>query len=359
LEPWERIWIDAELFTEDVHSYINCTECHGGEAVDDMAEAHDGMVVEVVNSPETCGRCHVDVGSTGFNSLHNSLQGYDTALYARSAPEHYEALEEMEANHCNSCHATCGDCHVSQPSSVGGGLLEGHTFVQTPSMSRNCTACHGSRVKDEFYGAHEGIPSDVHYRARMGCTECHTGDEMHGMGMEEVTDRYDGAQEPTCESCHEDVIGENATVFEHKKHDPDLLSCQVCHSTSYTNCTNCHVEQSAEGIPFFTVEDHSLGFYIGLNPDPGEERPYTYVPVRHVPVDPESFSFYGENLLPNFDSKPTWVYATPHNIQRITPQAETCRACHYNEAVFLTADKVEPQEYLANQSVIVEEVPER
>ena len=96
LEPWERIWIDAELFTEDVHSYINCTECHGGEAVDDMTEAHDGMVVEAVNSPETCGRCHVDVGPTGFNSLHNSLQGYDTALYARSAPEHYEALEEME-----------------------------------------------------------------------------------------------------------------------------------------------------------------------------------------------------------------------------------------------------------------------
>lgn len=358
-EPWERIWIDAELYANDVHSYINCTDCHGGQAVDDMAEAHSGMRTEAVTSPETCGRCHVDVGPSGFDSLHNTLRGYDTALYARSAPEHYQALETMEANHCNSCHATCGDCHVSQPSSVGGGLLEGHTFVQTPSMSRNCTACHGSRVKNEYYGSNEGVPSDVHFRARMSCTECHAGDEMHGMGMEDVANRYDGAQQPTCESCHEDVIGENATVFEHKKHDGNQVACQVCHSTTYTNCVNCHVEQSAEGVPFFTVEDYSLGFYIGLNPIPSDERPYKYVPLRHVPVDPDSFSFYGENLLPNFDSKPTWVYTTPHNIQRITPQAETCHSCHYNDAVFLTADKVAPEELQANQAVIVDKAPER
>lgn len=360
VEPWERIWIDADLFAEDTHAEINCTDCHGGQSVDDMADAHTGLVSEAASSPETCTRCHDDDGLTDFNnSLHNTLRGYDTALYARSAPEHHATLEAMEANHCNSCHATCGDCHVSQPSAVGGGLLEGHVFVETPSMSRNCTACHGSRVKNEYYGTHEDVPSDVHFRARMSCTECHDADEMHGMGLEKIADRYDGTQQPTCESCHEDVIGENATVFEHKKHDTDLVSCQVCHSTSYTNCTNCHVEQNEDGVPFFTVEDHSLGFYIGLNPEPTDERPYKYVPVRHVPVDPDSFSFYGEDLLPNFDSQPTWVYATPHNIQRIAPQAERCRSCHENDDVFLTADKVDPDEQIANQAVMVEAAPER
>ncbi len=29
---------------------------------------------------------------------------------------------EMFGNHCDSCHATCGECHVSQPNLVGGGI---------------------------------------------------------------------------------------------------------------------------------------------------------------------------------------------------------------------------------------------
>jgi len=80
--------------------------------------------------------------------------------------------------------------------------------------------------------------------------------------------------------------------------------------------------------------------------------------VRHVPVDPGSFAFYGESLLPEFDAQPTWRYATPHNIQLQTPQTETCNSCHGNADIFLTADKVAPEELEANQTVIVESVPE-
>lgn len=355
VEPWERVWIDAETFAGDVHSYINCTECHGGSAVDDFDAAHEGLVTEVVNSPEVCGRCHVDNGVPAFNSLHNTLRGYDTALYARSTPENHAAIEEMQANHCNDCHATCGDCHVSQPSSVGGGLLEGHVFVPEPSMSRNCTACHGSRVRAEYFGENEDVPSDVHFRARMSCTECHDADAMHGMGMgEDINHRYDGAQQPSCESCHEDMMREDSDIEMHAEHEPDTMACQVCHSTVYTNCVNCHVEQSEEGVPFFTVEDHFLGLYIGMNPEPTEERPYRYVLVRHVPIAPDSFSFYGDDLLPNFDERPTWLPATPHNIQRVAPQAEDCDSCHDNEDIFLTRRAVEREEREANRDVIVD-----
>lgn len=357
MEPWERVWIDAETYSQDVHSYINCTECHGGTATNDMTLAHEGMVTEVVSTPEVCGRCHIDNGEPAFNSLHNTLQGYDTALYARSAPEHYATLEEMQSNHCTSCHATCGDCHVSQPGSVGGGLLEGHSFISTPSMSRNCTACHGSRVKDEYYGAHEEVPSDVHFRARMSCDDCHTGDEMHGMTGASLNHRYDGPREPTCESCHEEQVGEESGIREHEVHETDRVACQVCHSTTYINCVNCHVEQTEAGVPFFSVENSYLGFFIGKNPNQTEDRPYAYVPVRHVPIDRDSFSFYGENLLPNFDARPTWVYTTPHNIQRVTPQAEKCRNCHSNEEFFLTVDQIAPEEIEANQEVIVDEIP--
>jgi thiosulfate/3-mercaptopyruvate sulfurtransferase len=79
--------------------------------------------------------------------------------------------------------------------------------------------------------------------------------------------------------------------------------------------------------------------------------------VRHVPIVRDSFAYYGENLLPNFDALPTWKYATPHNIQRNTPQTETCNSCHGNAEFFLTADDVLPEELEANKDVIVEEVP--
>jgi hypothetical protein len=79
--------------------------------------------------------------------------------------------------------------------------------------------------------------------------------------------------------------------------------------------------------------------------------------VRHVPITRDSFAYYGESLLPNFDALPTWKYATPHNIQRITPQNETCGSCHGNTEVFLTDGDVSADELEANQDVIVEDLP--
>ncbi|MCP4592491.1 MAG: hypothetical protein GY842_17290, partial [bacterium] len=70
----------------------------------------------------------------------------------------------------------------------------------------------------------------------------------------------------------------------------------------------------------------------------------------------DSFSYYGEDLLPNFDSRPTWTFATPHAIQRVTPQNQGCD-CHSDLSLFLTADDVNPDELTANQAVIVAEAP--
>jgi thiosulfate/3-mercaptopyruvate sulfurtransferase len=306
--------------------------------------------------PATCGQCHPDVTPADATSLHSTLRGYDTVLFQRSAPEHTETLKAMEQNHCASCHTTCGDCHVSQPKSVGGGLLKGHTFVKTPPMSQTCTACHGSRVKNEYFGLNEGMPSDVHFRARMSCSSCHTADEIHGVGMQ-VDHRYSGVRTPTCESCHKDQIGVGSGIEQHEVHGTDTLSCEACHSVAYTNCEACHVALNDDKLPFYKVTNSSLGFYLGRNAQRSAQRPYRYVPVRHVPIDVNSFSFYGDNLLPNFDSRPTWAYSTPHNIQRITPQNQSCTSCHDNRAVFLTPDKVTESERKANAAVIVEKVP--
>jgi thiosulfate/3-mercaptopyruvate sulfurtransferase len=322
--------------------------------------------------PNSCSECHPDVANTFPNSLHSTLQGYWTDLDTRTAPENHPVLEQAFNNHCSRCHTSCGDCHVSQPVSVGGGFFEGHVFTRTPPMTQSCTACHGSRVGNEYLGKNEGLAGDVHFReGRMNCVDCHSDHELHGQpsectqchtAPEEMTlapadHRYAGLQSPTCESCHPNTILGQDNIEMHTVHGADL-SCQVCHSITYTSCDGCHVAISEKsGKPFFETEATYPTFLIGLNPNRSYTRPYKYVPLRHVPISQDSFSFYGADLLPNFEAASTWVYATPHNIQLKTPQAEKCNSCHGNAALYLTLDKVNPLEANANLNVIVTEIP--
>ena len=365
LEAWEKVLVSDEALQDlwgtgeqfSAHGRLSCVDCHGGSNVDDMEAAHAGIVRDPSDQEDSmCASCHYEHVPMQQASLHNNLAGYSTALLARWDPNQIDVIDTVMANHCESCHASCGQCHVSQPTSAGGGFTDGHMFRETPSMTKNCTGCHGSRVKDEYTGRNEGYPAHVHLRSgRMACVDCHTDSEMHGVGIE-GEHRYEGEPMPRCEDCHEGVLDASGNVY-HAMHG-EKLSCQVCHSVAYKSCYSCHVQQSDEGIPYFEIDPSEMGFAIGLNPRISEERPYEYVTLRHVPISTTSFEFYGENLLVNFDAAPTWVYATPHNIQRNTPQTESCDACHGNPEWFLTADKVRPEELEANQSVIVQEVPQ-
>jgi hypothetical protein len=374
LEPWEKVLVDLVKFPETVHGHIACTDCHGGVQSNLKETAHEGLVARPSDGfPNACSDCHPDVASVYKDSLHATLDGYWTVLEARSAPEHHPQLEEMFGNHCSSCHTTCGDCHVAQPASVGGGLFDGHVFLRTPPMTRSCTACHGSRVGNEYLGKNEGFPGDVHFRqGRMNCISCHGSHELHGQpancqechtGPMESTlapadHRYAGLQSPSCESCHPSAVLGKDNIEMHTVHGADL-SCQVCHSITYTSCDGCHVAISEKtGNPFFETDDTYFTFLIGLNAQRSYTRPYKYVPVRHVPIAEDSYAYYGESLLPNFTALPTWAYATPHNIQLKTPQAESCEACHGNPEYFLTEDKVRPEELEANLPVIVPVIPQ-
>jgi thiosulfate/3-mercaptopyruvate sulfurtransferase len=369
LEPWEKVLVDGENFPQTVHGQISCIDCHGGNQSSEKESAHNGIIRNPSDDPEEfCSACHEEIVTHTSTNLHANLAGYWTVLEQRTIPDNHPQLEEMFGNHCSSCHASCGECHVSQPDLVGGGFIEGHMFNETPSMTRNCTACHGSRIGNEFLGKHEGLTADVHFRqGRMNCISCHSGAEMHGEPAECNTchpgpegqtilpadHRYSGVQSPRCESCHTPVSIEQDDVIMHKMHGNEL-SCQVCHSISYTSCDGCHVALSeSTGNPFFETQDSYLNFLIGRNPIQSYDRPYTYVTLRHVPVYPEAFDYYGENLLPNFDFLETWKYTTPHNIQRETPQTASCDACHGNPEFFLTEDKVSPEEIEANKYVIV------
>jgi hypothetical protein len=379
LEPWEKVLVDSVKFPSTVHGLIGCTTCHAGQNNADKEVAHTGLVSHPTrtDAQNTCGDCHPNVTAHLETNLHSTLQGYWTVLDTRAGvgvegKERAHEMEEMFGNHCARCHASCGDCHVSQPVSVGGGFISGHTFNRTPSMTRNCTACHGSRVGNEYLGKNEGLRADVHFRmGRMSCVNCHGGAQMHGQPeecsschtgptkAEVIPDdhRLTGFQSPSCESCHANAATGKDGEPMHTAHGSDL-SCQVCHSISYSNCDSCHVALSSKtGAPFFETSRTYFGFFIGRNPLRSFARPYEFVPLRHVPADLNGFQFYGDDLLPAFDSLETWKYATPHNIQRITPQTQSCNACHGNPEWFLTADKMNPEELESNRGVIIENIP--
>jgi hypothetical protein len=367
MEPWEKVLISAS-FIETVHGHIACTDCHSGVQSPDKALAHE----ELVARPSTgdsivCSDCHPNVTDIFADSLHATLRGFKSALETRSTPENHPILGEAFNEQCAVCHTTCGDCHVSQPGQVGGGFLDGHHFLRTPPMTGTCTVCHGSRVGNEFLGLGQGLLADIHYRGGMTCTDCHSGVQLHGEpdnclachpGPESAMipppdHRYSGAQSPSCEACHMNIsLGIDNNPM-HVAHGADL-SCQVCHALPYPNYAEVY---GLDATPFYDSEAAYYTFLIGLNPERTFERPYKYVPVRQVSITPDLFAAYGENLLNNFNALPTWVYATPHNIQRTTIQAASCNTCHGNETLFLTEDKLRPEDLEANQGVIVPQIP--
>lgn len=353
-----KVYLQDESFFETLHARFGCITCHGGTSgVDEMEAAHEGIVRDP-DSMEACGLCHAEITEAHADSLHEDLQGYLTVLAARSDEESWPQLMEAFEIHCSTCHASCGQCHVSRPTDAGGGLLEGHTFKEIPPMNLTCTGCHGSRIEDEYKGLNEGFPADVHFNpGGMSCFACHTGDEMHG-ALGDFDHRYDGPVTPSCtaEGCHPDVRPGDG-IEQHDEVHLEQLSCQVCHSAEYKNCYNCHVERTEDGTPFFRTDPSEMALRIGQNPIQNQERPWEFVVLRHVPIARDTFAHYGEDLLPNFDNRPTWVYATPHNIQRQTPQNASCSACHDNSSVFLTVDDVDPDELEANRSVIVRLIP--
>ena len=263
MEAWQKVFLNEASFFETVHGRYGCITCHGGaDAIDDKEAAHEGLVREPV-SAEACGDCHVDQVITDANSLHSNLTGYTTVLAARSAPEKMAQLGVMMENHCDKCHTTCGQCHVSRPTNLGGGLVAGHEFKKIPPMNLTCTGCHGSRIENEYKGKNEGVKADVHWvKGGLPCFACHSADEMHG-ALGEFDHRYDGPPTPSCQeaNCHPGVAAGDG-IQQHSELHFEALSCQVCHSTTYKNCYSCHVALE-DDTPYFRTDESQMLFKIG------------------------------------------------------------------------------------------------
>lgn len=372
VEAWLKVYVDAtgsDSFLEDrVHGVLSCIDCHGGEPGElTKEEAHVGMRPDPSEGPDdSCASlCHqADQGHYWDDSVHATQAGYHDLFEKRSGMKisdnpAFQAGFDMA---CAACHASCGDCHISQPKNVGGGLVSGHRFNETPDMTRNCTACHGSRVGDEYTGANAYAGPSTHFLERMTCVECHGAAEMHGTPGAAPQHRYEEPAIAKCVDCHDPAEGSNTW---HVMHTGDSsssagreLQCQVCHSQDYKSCNSCHVGEGITGDSYQT-------FKIGKNPLK-DLNGFDYALLRHIPVSEDTYTGWGLAKLDNYSAVETWKYTSPHNIRRFTARTDTtggqngCASCHGTEdspqGFFLRASDLEslPQaEQDANQDVIV------
>jgi hypothetical protein len=369
VEADRAVWVSEE-FLSTAHGRMDCSYCHGGQKfARTRAEAHEDMEPKPSSkyAESVCRPCHANISDTFGSTLHvgiNGIIGAETADVVRRVGEdgNMEAVQQgLDAN-CSSCHVSgCGDCHLRRPDSSGGGFVDGHVFGK-PVSTLNCMACHGSRIQKEYTGAGESsetaLNPDLHWTAGMQCYDCHTSNWIHG--AQKYPDRYSAPAAPKCDYCHATTNAFLSSDMHQAHVAPEAkvkLQCQVCHSQDYNNCTACHVGKDKNDLPSFSTESSYFAFKIGRNYDKSAERPWDYTVVRQVPVDPETFAYYGENTFADFAAVPTYKFATPHNISLITPRTKDgCDGCHKNDDLFLTASDIAGMsevEREANADVIV------
>ena len=357
LEAFQKVLV-SHHFPETLHGKLGCSSCHGGNPkADTFREAHLGIEPYSLDRIRaTCGDCHKEIVDFHEVSLHGSVNGYFTAFLSRSDSSKLEEYRKIHDNHCADCHTTCADCHISRPQSVGGGLVSGHIFVKRPSITESCTACHGSRIGDEYLGKNPGLPPDLHWKkGEMDCIDCHSGVELHGDGSTPLN-RYEVSNSPKCQDCHQEAASGTSGKLMHDVHE-GKLDCYVCHSVKYKNCYGCHVGLDEAGLAYRVTDKSGLEFKIGRNPDVAAE--VKYLLLRHVPIAEDSYDFYREDILSQFSASPVWRPTTPHNVQKFTPQNFGCNSCHGKESLFLTPDDLLPQEVEANAPVVLskEDIP--
>jgi len=364
VEPWDkvlirtntRIGINSYVDVDPQHAQIGCAGCHQGtspvDAADDTTafrKAHAGMIVDPSAEAEySCAgsSCHGGIVRSNATSMHTQLWGYKATIAKRFGETDFEDcpanVKEGFTKDCTSCHTTCGQCHVSVPNTAGGGFMVqnvgfSHKFIRTPDEANVCTACHGSRIGDDWNGHIEGNQPDTHNEYGYGCLDCHHED-LHGDGPgdAEYTNRYEVAGLPQCVDCHQSTADDNVYHVQHwpngDETDGSDLACYVCHSQQYNNCNTCHAGTWQDEYNEQNTDEYRVyhQFKVGKNPSYADEDHVhgdaEWIAVRHIPVSTDAFvnEPWGipDMRTYSYDELPTWKYSSPHNIQLWTDRTQ-------------------------------------
>lgn len=344
LSPAQRVYIqlgaDQHGFSDidSTHARMSCAGCHSGQSpvaeetdVKAMTAAHQGLKRDPSADPQMgCGGglCHGDIARRGITSMHRQGWGQKAQLALRfsAAGTSFEQcpveMQDGFESNCATCHATCGQCHISRPNVTGGGFagdLSGgnHKFIRKPSETLVCTACHSNTVGVEWRGELAGENPDLHQGFGFTCKTCHTED-FHGAGNSdtELTSLYEVEGMASCYTpCHANDASKN--LF-HQTHwagqgTNEPLSCFVCHSDTIN-----HFDSNFPSDYSKVYQD----FQIGKNPNYQQSgKPHSdekWAVVRHLSNTRNGFSGWGIPSLSNYDALETYQYTSPHNLQRWT-----------------------------------------
>jgi hypothetical protein len=337
----KRYLIDKNALDKDMHLANGCSFCHKGDNKStDKEQAHKGVIKKPSADLKICGDCHNGIRETYQNTSHYTGQEMFNKVARRfSKQEEKIFADKVFGQSCKSCHASCGDCHVSAPSrdGISTGFINGHRFVKRDE-EKTCAICHGGRVYPEYTGKLGGKP-DVHFQRGMACIDCHRKEHLHGGAGGTQTNEKMVSNKPRCVDCHK--LGKETKAIAklaHAKHEGSV-SCYGCHSQGeYNNCYDCHIGKGSTSKP---------GFILGINP---RDRK-TLTTLRTIPISRETFLGSGIKME-NFDGEPDYRAASVHNIQKSTERTRSCDACHVKRRNILSKGSLIQNGSKANESLI-------
>lgn len=246
--------------TGDPHAFINdqCQLCHlGNPEARELEPAHAGLVTSpgwLGNAAETCGNCHEDETRHVLEGLMHSGRGMVNVtrhtLGEQDRPDQgdgrldslgHSVADSMLRKHCASCHlgqpqhqmttehpigsrgGGCLACHAPHESERG----TGHVQLSGIVSDQSCAGCHSrsGRISLNYAGLaevdehvlHQDHPNplyylpdgrlvemiedDVHHRAGLSCTDCHTSRDV--MGPTGQFAHGSDAVDIQCADCHD------------------------------------------------------------------------------------------------------------------------------------------------------------
>ncbi len=307
------------------HRALSCSACHReGGAFSNPAG--------VENRAAGCVGCH-----RGYQAI------FDGAMGRRSGERQFvqRSYGKMDGaffdKNCASCHLRgCLDCHgdahaIAKPTTAAcqgchKGYYTGWDYSGRAPREDNMRFQRGLAVNGETFL--KMLP-DVHYRAGMGCGDCHSMASLI----------KGGKSSKSCRDCHKP----SDKVVEHRiAAHLERLECYACHSAWAAQ---------EYGSFFLRLRDPALKEDFDLKPGPSAEylrsaylRMQDAPPLgfnragRLSPIRPQFIAYYTdvqsarsfgeENVLLAAE----WRAFFPHTVQRGTP---TCEGCHDNPRRFL------------------------
>jgi DmsE family decaheme c-type cytochrome len=197
------------------------------DAVAEMVGAADSVAVHT--NVEACMKCHEDEVASFNNTTH--------------------AHSWKNGMACEQCH---GDATKHLETNGAPGTIKTMKNLSSNEVSATCTSCH------ERSGEQSHTKLSEHFRAGVGCTDCHSvhPDDGHKKEMAAVgkSAMMKGKESQLCLSCH-DAQSADFNKPTHHRLQEGVMNCTSCHNPHGTDqphqlradtktlCVNCHQDK--------------------------------------------------------------------------------------------------------------------